>query len=301
MRNSTIHRLISGAAAVAAAGIVSVALGSPPASATETCKTTTHGDTTPYTNLGADEKTYTSGKFTLTDKGVKLETPENSSKVYGYFNLQPAVKLADIKAAGFKNLNTSGLAPSYQFGLNINGAWGGTLAWEAVYQDAGKTGTEDVLHGGASKWYITKNYPATGTPVYTAHTTKTWTEILALLPADTTAVYFGLNQGSGGIADNTVDKLKLVTKHTCTIHTWGTQYTSPSPSPSKSSSAPASASASASVSAPASASTSASAAPGLPVTGSSTGTFAAVGGGLVVAGGVLVVALRRRRKVRFTA
>lgn len=314
MRKHLTRAAVAGAA-IAVAMLAAVAASTTPAAATGVkpgCTTVTHGSTNPFVNLAADEHTVTTGTFTLTTDGVKLVTPDNAAKVYGYLPLSPEVKLADIDEAGFKNINGSGLAPSYQFGLHIGGQWGGTLAWEQTYQPAGKTGTDDVLHHGSSSWYITKNYPATGTPTYTAHTVKTWDEILALLPKDTTAFYYGLNQGAGGVATNTVDDLVLQTtvynteakkkKTTCTRHTWDTKYTSPSPSPSSSPSP--SASVSPAVSATAVHTPSSSPTSALPVTGPETGRIMFFGLGAVIDGVLLTFAAawwRRRSRVRFTA
>lgn len=274
--------------------IVVLAFGAPAAFATDTdsrsnCTTTTHGDTTPFVHKNAAGNADTNGTHVLTAHGVKMTTPDNDAKVYGYFNLEPAVNLHDIKGAGFSNANGSGLAPSYQFGLSVNGAWGGTLAWEQTYQPDAYKGTGDVLHGGNSKWYITKDHPG-----YAKHTVKTWDQILALLPENTTAVYYGLNQGAGGTAENTVDDLKLVTKSWCKCHTWGTKYTSPSASPSTSKSV--SPSPSVSKSAVATPTTSTSGTPSLPVTGAGTTSLVLAGVGAVAAGAVVVLASKKRRR-----
>jgi len=299
-----IRRILAVVAVLAATGLAATAA---PAGATWTppCPIATHDTVSPFVHLAADGTTQTNGTHTLLTNGVRIVTPDAAAKVYGYLPLSPEVKLTDITAAGFANSNTSGWLPSYQFGLKVNGAWGGTLAWESTYQPAGLAGVGDVLHGGASVWYITKSFPALG---YTAHTAKTWAEIVALLPADTTATYYGLNQGAGGIADNTVNTLKLATKTTCKVHKWGTVYAPKSPS--GSTSATPSASTSATPSNAVTPGPSASATPivtaptttppamvgaSLPVTGPGVGIIAGVGLLLVVAGAAGIYFSRRRR------
>lgn len=286
------------AVGLAAAGVTAVLAFAAPAAATggHDCTTITHGDTVPFVNRNAADTANTNGTYTLTTDGVKIVTPDNDAKIYGYLPLSPSLKLTDIYDAGFKNINGSGLAPSYQFGLSVNGAWGGTLAWEQTYQPDGYKGTDDVLHNGNSKWYITKDHPG-----YAHHTVKTWKELLALLPKDTVATYYGLNQGAGGIATNTVDQLQLKTKSWCKVHTWDTKYT-PSPSPSISKSPSPSPSVSASASASKSAGPSVTPT-GLPVTGASPGGTVLVGVGLLLVGVVLVGGVwyaSRRRRVEFT-
>jgi LPXTG-motif cell wall-anchored protein len=286
---TTIRRLAA-AAAGAVFALTAIAVTAAPSVATggNECAGIKHSDTKPFVNRNAADTANTNGTFTLTANGVKIVTPDNDAKVYGYFELTPALPLTGIQAAGFSNINGSGLLPSYQFGLSVNGAWGGTLAWESTYQPAGYQNPTDVLHSGNSKWYITKDHPG-----YTHHTVKTWDELVALLPEGSSAIYYGINQGAGGIATNTVNNVKLKTKTWCKNHTW-TDYVSPSASASASASVKPSTSATATHATPTS-----SAAPSLPVTGVNAGGVALLGGGLAAAGAGLFLAFRRRNRVKF--
>lgn len=288
-----------------------------PASATgnKPCyPTVQHNDTKPYVNLGADGNTATTGTFELLKSGVRIKTPDATSKVYGYHPLPLAPHLADVTGGSFSNTKLGAAAtvePSYQFGLDADGDgdWDATLAWESLYQPGWAPinpglSLFDVIKGGAAAWYVTKDVPAVpaGPVVLTKQTVKTWTEIHTLLPS-ARLLYFGINQGAGNAgADNVVDAVQLVYKASdnipagCLLHQWRQRPPSKtSHSPSASVSASPSSTASAVPSSPAVVVPVGNTSGSLPVTGPSrTPLLFTVGLFLVAIGAALLIVLRRR-------
>jgi LPXTG-motif cell wall-anchored protein len=319
---SIIRKVAAGAAAAVTAVILTAVAGGVPAGATDThpsspgtatenkvCKTTevTHTTVDPYVNLGADGTTHTTGTMAVDPAGgVRIGTPDATSKVYGYFQLTPVRAMNAVFAAGFTNVRhgaTGTVEPSYQFGLDSDGDgdWDATLAWEAVYQPgytpaapgAAKTFTV-VSTSGTQVWYATRDVPATpgGPAALTKHTYKTWSEIETLLPS-AKLLYFGLNQGAGNSgADNTADKVTLCGRGYSLLHAWRAPATSPTPTaPTPTAPTP---TASASASAPATPSMAPVAAT-LPVTGAGT-TALLIGGVVLVGGGAVLYLVGRRRR-----
>lgn len=171
---------------------------------------------------------------------LHLSTPDGSAKA-SIANVDYAgTRLAAVDTMGYSTFRSPASTanpvqlPSYQMGVDINGAEEGgfaTLVFEPVYNDGAQgpvvPGTWqdwDAYDGGAARWWSTRALP--GVPCSFSCFVP-WSEIVAANP-DATLSFLVVNQGSGNPGlDANVDAFSFGTPAGST--TWDFELTPPVP------------------------------------------------------------------------